>query len=46
MTDERGGVVRCPFCGAWTYEEQVESPSDYCHHDEVPSPQQAEDGLA
>jgi hypothetical protein len=33
-----GEVVRCPFCGALTYEEQIETPPDYCHHEVLEDP--------
>lgn len=24
---------RCPFCGHWTLQAQIEAPTDYCRHD-------------
>lgn len=31
-------VSRCPFCGHWTYDDTIEAPADYCHHDILPKP--------
>lgn len=28
-------VVRCPWCGALTLENDIERPVDYCSHDQI-----------
>lgn len=28
-----GPRSRCPFCGHWTFADQIEAPLDYCHHE-------------
>lgn len=34
-SDERT-TRRCPHCGLLTWEDQIETPTDYCHHDVIP----------
>lgn len=36
--DDRGEVSRCPYCGDWSYIDEVERPSYHCHHDIAPEP--------
>lgn len=29
-------TARCPFCGHWTFEDQLQDPIDTCHHEVLP----------
>lgn len=40
--EDRGEIIKCPFCGAWAYEDDIEPPSAYCHHPEAPAPTEDE----
>jgi hypothetical protein len=40
VDEDLGEIVRCPYCGALTHEEQIERPSDYCHHEVLDDPAQ------
>ena len=31
-------VVRCPWCGARAYFDDIDRPFDYCHHEEIHEP--------
>jgi hypothetical protein len=38
MSEDRGEVGRCPWCGCWGWLEEIERPSDACHHEIAPDP--------
>lgn len=34
-------IVRCPWCGARAYYDDIDRPPAYCHHEEIHEPQAA-----
>lgn len=45
LESDKGEITQCPYCGNRAYEEDIERPTDYCHH-EVPTEYEVTDSAS